>query len=153
MIMLIYATSAEMATYTGVAAPSNSDALLRYASLLVRRATSQAIYTVDEDGFPTETSKLDAFRDATCAQAHAWAINNIDPSAGAAGVSGVVAKKSLGSASVDYAVSGTASNELSRLANGGLSQEAYLILQLEQLITPGVITDYPIGSVSWLLPS
>lgn len=148
--MLIYATTAELADYTGKPAPADGVQLLRFASMLVRRSTSQAIYATDPDGFPTDTAMLDAFRDATCAQANAWSVNNIDPAAGGAGVTGTVVKKSLGSASVDYSTDAGASSERTRLASGGLAFEAYLILQNAGLISASVISDYPVGIDNWV---
>lgn len=141
--MLVYADSADLAAYTGVAAPANATQLLRFASMLVRRVTSQAFYAVDETGLPTDADVLTAFRDATCAQANAWSLNGIDPAAGVAGVGGVVVKKSLGSASVDYAVDSSVAAEQARLAGGGLTLEAMLILRNYGLLANNVVSDYP----------
>lgn len=126
--MLIYATSAELATWTGVDAPANATALLRSASILVRRATLTAIYDVDEaTSLPTDTDLVAALRDATCSQVGTWIALAIDPATGAAAAAGkVVSAKSIGSGSVTYAVTNTA-QALADAATS-LSGEALMIL-------------------------
>ena len=124
--MLIYATSAELTTWLGVAAPANATTLLRSASILVHRATLTAIYDVDAAGLPTDADQLAAFRDATCSQVATWIALALDPAKGAAGAAKVVTSKSIGSASITYAVTAAAA----AMANAAtdLSQEALLIL-------------------------
>lgn len=99
--IVIYATSAELATWTGTAAPANAAALLRAASLRVREATSSALYETDATGKPTDADLLQAVKDATCSHAAALAAAGIDPAA--AGTDAQVASTSIGSASVSYA--------------------------------------------------
>lgn len=78
---LVYATRADLVAYapadTTVTVPGEPEAtrLLTSASKEIRRATLTAIYTTDTDGYPTDTAKRQAFRDATCAQA-LWWLNN-----------------------------------------------------------------------------
>lgn len=137
--ILIYADADDLATWTGSAAPSNATALLRSASLTIRRNTMTAVYAVDELGVPTDTDDIDAMRDATCAQAAALAANDIDPAAGPGGDLGMVASTSIGSASISFA-SDSATAGLRRslltdlcpeaaeiLANAGLTGQAVSI--------------------------
>ncbi len=126
--ILVYATEADLATWTGAATPSNASALLRSASLLVRQATGSATYDYDDDGAPTDADVIDAMRDATCAQAAALAANGIDPAAGVAGASGAVQASSIGSASVTYAVSSDAAGRRQALLTT-LTTEAEMILR------------------------
>lgn len=102
--MLIYATPEDLETWTGTAAPDNAPLLLRSASILIRSATRVAFYDIDTLGFPTSTPVLAAMRDAACAQAAAWNTLGLDPTAGPAGVGGVVASSGIGGANVTYAV-------------------------------------------------
>lgn len=99
---LIYATSADLATWTGAAAPANAAQLLRSASLLVREATACDFYATDTTGLPTDTAVLAAFNDATCAHAALWAALKVDPLAGAAQVR-IQASKGIGTARISYA--------------------------------------------------
>jgi hypothetical protein len=125
--ILVYATSSDLATWTGSAAPTNADALLRTASMLVRRQTRTAVYDVDTAGAPTDADTLAAFNQATCAQAAAMAANNVDPAAGVAGASGAVQSTSIGTASITYAVAGDAAASRQALLTE-LCSEAAMIL-------------------------
>ncbi|MET9510760.1 hypothetical protein ABZX62_20260 [Streptomyces flavidovirens] len=69
----VFATVAELETYTGTTAPANAARLLARASRLVSAATKAALYDVDASGYPSDTDVRDAFRDATCAQVDVWA--------------------------------------------------------------------------------
>lgn len=106
---LVYAVPDDLAAWTGSAAPANATPLLRSASLLVRDATASAFYAADTTGLPTDPATLQAFKDATCAQAAFWAANGIDPAAGALPTAGVLRGKKLGSASLDYDTAAAAS--------------------------------------------
>lgn len=99
---LVYAASTDLATWTGTTAPANATVLLRSASILVRDETAAAFYAADTTGLPTDAATLQAFKDATCAQAAFWAANGIDPTAGALPTAGVLRGKKIGSASLDY---------------------------------------------------
>ena len=125
--ILIYATSDDLTDWTGTTAPDNATALLRTASLIVRRATMTATYAVDETGAPTDADILDAFRDATCAQAAALAANDVDPAGAAAGASGEIASSSIGSASISFATDASTS-ALTRSLLSDLTDEAAMIL-------------------------
>lgn len=95
---LVYADGADLTAWTGAAAPSNADVLLRSASLLVRQATRSAVYAVDSAGLPADSTVLAAMRDATCAHAAALNAAGVDPFA--AGTEAGVSASSIGSASV-----------------------------------------------------
>jgi len=125
--MMIYATSAELTTW-GVTPPTNADALLRSASILVHRATMTAVYDVDPaTSLPTDADKVAALRDATCSQVGTWIALAIDPATGGAAAAGkVVSAKSIGSGSITYAVT-DAARALADAATS-LSSEALLIL-------------------------
>jgi len=69
----VYATAADLEAYTGQPAPDNAGRLLARASRLVDRAMVAAVYDTDASGYPDDPDVLDGFRDATCAQAAAWA--------------------------------------------------------------------------------
>jgi hypothetical protein len=125
--ILIYATSDDLAAWTGSTAPDNAATLLRTASLIVRRATMTATYAVDETGAPTDADVLDAFRDATCAQAAAMAANDVDPLAASAGAAGEIASSSIGSASISFATDASTS-ALTRSLLSAVTDEAAMIL-------------------------
>lgn len=131
MGILIYATSDDLAAWTGAAAPSNAAALLRSASLLVREASATALYDVDGDGYPTDTDVAQVMQDATCAHAAALDAAGVDPAA--AGTDAGVASTSLGGASITYA--GASDAAVSRLSlTYRLAPEAARILHNEQLL-------------------
>lgn len=126
--IVTYADATDLATWTGSTAPDNATQLLRTASLVVRKATITAVYATDSTGAPSGTDEIDAFRDATCAQAAAMAANDVDPLAGQAGTSGAVASTSIGSASISFA-SDTDTATLQRSLLADLCSEAAMILR------------------------
>lgn len=67
-----YATSGELATYTGAAAPADATRLLTRASELIDDHIVTAVYDVDSNDVPTDTKVIAALRDATCAQVEHW---------------------------------------------------------------------------------
>lgn len=98
---LVYATTTDLDAWMAPdVAPTNAEKLLRSASHLVRRATRTWLYDVDAAGKPTDTEILAAFRDATTAQAAAWASLGIDPGPGTAAVASASTSSSIGSATV-----------------------------------------------------
>lgn len=142
--MIVHATEAQLATWTGTAAPANAAVLLRSASLLVDRALIGAIYTTDTAGKATDATVLGALADATCAQAATWATLGIDPTAGAAGATaGQVVSKSIGSATITYDRPSTARSAAgSARADAAvtLTDEAVQILANAGLLTTRVWT-------------
>lgn len=99
---IVYATTTDLATWTGAAVPTNATVLLRSASRLVRQATAVAFYAVDSNSLPTDATWLQAFKDATCAQVALWAANGIDPTTGGITAAGVLRARKIGTASLDY---------------------------------------------------
>src|SRR5690349_18938769 len=81
----IYATAADLAAYTGSAAPATADALLAQASRMLDAEVFRLCYYQADPGtgMPTAQAVADAFRDATCAQAQWW--DALGDSLGAAG--------------------------------------------------------------------
>lgn len=98
--MLVYATPAQLATWTGQPAPDNAAALLREASILVGSACRCDVYDTIPSGLPSDPDLLDAMRDATCAHAALWDRLGIDPTAGKAGLAATVTSSSIDGASV-----------------------------------------------------
>ena len=142
--MIVHATEAQLATWTGTAAPANAAVLLRSASLLVDRALIGAIYSTDTTGVATDATVLQALADATCAQAATWATLGIDPTGGPAGASsGQVVAKTIGSARIEYDRSSTGrSTAGSARADAAvtLTDEALQILANAGLLTTRVWT-------------
>lgn len=136
--MLVYATPEQLAAWTDTASPANAAQLLRSASLLITDAIANAVYDVDGTGLPTDSDKVDALSDATCAQAAAWAALGIDPAAGPAGVTGAVQSSSIAGGSVSYAVSSTAGDDRAAAA-ARLTGEALLILRQAGLLTGAIL--------------
>jgi len=112
--VLMYADVAELTEWIGSPAPSNARALLRAASLLVRDATSAALYEVNTAGLPSDADTLAAFSDATCAHAEALDSAGVDPAA--AGADSAIVGSSIGSASVSYTFADKARDARARLA-------------------------------------
>lgn len=106
---LIYATSDDLSAWSGQTAPPNATQLLRRASGLVRKATATAFYATDTTGLPTDAGTLQAFKDATTAQASMWAAAGIDPTGGGVAVVAPLRAKKIGSAALDYDTSASSS--------------------------------------------
>lgn len=123
--MLVYATEADLAGAPWGVTPENATSLLRAASVLVRQATRTAVYDVDATGAPTDTTVAEALRDATCAQAAAWANAGVDPTGPVR--PRVKQSQSLGSGSVTYADATQVAAAVDTL-RGTLTGEAALIL-------------------------
>lgn len=132
----VYATPANLTgePWNVQLTPESATALLRYAGILVRSATKTAVYEVDEvTGLPTDATLADALRDATCQQVVSWLAVGIDPEKGAAQDVAVVAGKSLGPASIQYADAADAAIARARAARG-LSFEAGMYLSTAGLL-------------------
>lgn len=100
---------------------------IRYASILVRRYTACDLYEVDPAGAPTEPDIIEAFRDATCAQAAMWLQAGIDASAGSAGQAIAVKSQTADGGSVTYGDAPSAQDIERSLTK--LSQTAVMILR------------------------
>ncbi|MFE4328729.1 hypothetical protein ACFRQM_04520 [Streptomyces sp. NPDC056831] len=64
----VYATSEQLAEYTGQPAPADAARLLTRASEDVDSALLTAVYRTDADGMPTDPAIVAALAAATCAQ-------------------------------------------------------------------------------------
>lgn len=106
---LIYAAPTDLATWTNATAPANATQLLRRASSLVRKHTATLFYATDTGGLPTDAVVLQAFKDATCAQAAMWTAAGIDPAGGGVAPITPLRSKRIGSAALDYDTSSTSS--------------------------------------------
>lgn len=69
-----YATAADYQEYTGQTPPADIDSMLAKAGRFLESNVFRLCwYLADQDtGMPTDQVVLDAFRDATCAQAQWW---------------------------------------------------------------------------------
>lgn len=103
------ATAADLAAWTGQAAPANATPLLRSATSLVLSASGSSYYATDPTtGLPTDATVIKVLKDATCIQAAAWAAMGIDPLLGGVQVAAVASQKSIGTARLTYADAGQA---------------------------------------------
>lgn len=141
-MVLVYATNADLTAWlAGASLPANSTVLLRSASMLVRNATMTALYNVDNEGLPSDAAVLEAFTDATCAQAAYWSAAGVDPTSGGVSTSAPVRSKKIGSAGIEYdtgvSASVTAFSAKQAAANS-LCGEAWMILQQAGIAPAGV---------------
>ena len=132
--MLVYADEADLSTHV-VELPDNADTLLRFASVLVRKATRFDVYDITPAGMPDDPWVIEAFRDATCVQAAMWAQNGVDPTAGSAGVDGGVESSSIAGGTVKY---DTSHVDAARSSVDTLSPMAVAVLRAEGLASHGV---------------
>lgn len=132
--MLVYAESHDLADHMPEV-PENADMLIRFASVLVRRATRFDVYDTTPAGAPDDPWVIDAFRDATCVQAAMWAANGVDPAKGAAGVDGGVESSSIAGGTVKY---DTSHVDAARASVDTLSPLALEVLRAEGLAGYGV---------------
>lgn len=80
----VYATPADLAAYTGEAAPTNATTLLaKAARFLDSKVFRMCWFTADADGLPVDSLVRQAFTDAVCAQAAWW--DELGDSTGATG--------------------------------------------------------------------
>lgn len=144
--MPVYATPAELATYLDPDAPEPvvpplASVLLRMASALVADAIAAARYAVDAAELPTKPDLLAAVKAATCEQAAAWSVNNIDPRKGTVGLKPIVTTKSLGGQAVSYGQSAAIQAATVALAAAqDLTAPALAILDLAGLLSNRVTT-------------
>jgi hypothetical protein len=128
--MLVYATSADYAAWTGTSAPAGLTSKLRSASLAVREATELDFFATDTTGLPTDAAILQAFNDATCCQAAALVALALDPNAGGAVTPSVKESKSIGTARITYAQADAANAAAAKAqAATGLVPDALRILR------------------------
>lgn len=128
--MIIYAASGDLTSGTApwfAAVPANADGLLRWASILVARATNRDLYTD-----APAVGDAPALRDATCAQVAAWSAQGVDPAKGGTDVNGPVKSSTILSAKVDRDT--TAAVQAAADARDGLCSLAVDILQSAGLL-------------------
>ena len=70
--MAAYATNADLATWLGAEAPSDSARLLARASTAVDTFLIGVQYVTDDNQMPTDAVVIQAMNDATCAQVEFW---------------------------------------------------------------------------------
>lgn len=142
--MLIHADKDALKNWMDAEPPSNALLMLRSASILVTRATLTACYDVNASGHATDPDVVEALRDATCSQVALWIAASVDPTAGAAQPAATpVSSKSIGSGSISYDTSGSASvTAMTARATAAtkLSQEPLLILSEAGLLSATVGT-------------
>lgn len=124
--MRVYATPTEYAAWLGLdTAPAGADGALRTASLRVDQLLIASVYDTDIDGYPADTVKRQAVRDATCAQAAAAR------SAGDSTGTGVSVYSSVSAGSVSLSKDSRAPAPGTPTAT---SSDAYAILQQAGLV-------------------
>lgn len=129
-------TSADVAAYTGVAAPANVAALIRSATRLVLRETRQAYYTVDPlTGLATDTQISGALHDATVIQVVAWSQIGYDPTTGGVLTPSVMTSTKMLSSTITFA-DAMLSAQARADALKHLVPEAEELLELQNLLIP-----------------
>lgn len=114
-----YATTDQLTTWLGAAAPADADALLRSATIRVARACNRSPYDT-----PTG-SDAQPLADATCAQSASWVALGIDPAELGVG-DGPVTTARLGTGTITRDT--TAQAQAVQAAIEGLVPEASAIL-------------------------
>lgn len=134
----VYATEADLMTWTGNPAPENAVSLLRAASSLVEDAALLAYYPTDRAGLPTHPAHVTAFMEATCQQTAYWVANGLDPAAGELSEQDkkIASSKSIKGASISYDSADAAATKQARmLALLTLATSSFVILRNAGLIT------------------
>jgi len=146
-MVLVYAADADLTAWIiPTPLPANSATLLRSASFLVHSFTMTALYGVDDAGKPSDATVLQAFNDATCAQAASWIAAGVDPVSGGIPTAAPVRSKRIGSAGIDYDTSANSSAtvlQAKREAATTLCAEAVMILHQVRVIPGGVQRGHP----------
>ncbi|WP_188197221.1 hypothetical protein [Nonomuraea sp. SYSU D8015] len=131
--MVVYATGADYAAYTGQPAPAGIDAVLARASERIDELLVGAVYDVDPvTELPTDPKEREAIARATCAQA-AWSLAVGDPYGVAAAFSDV----KIGSVS------------LKRAGDGGSGPARHAPDAASILRTAGLLPGYVIDQGAW----
>ncbi|KQR97691.1 MAG: hypothetical protein J0I33_07750 [Microbacterium ginsengisoli] len=137
------AESTDLTNWTGDAAPSNADAILRSCTTLVLEAVQGVICDVDPStGLATDPVIAGALRDATCIQAAAWIALGIDPATGGIVQASKNARsKGIGSARIEYSDAEVQAVAAARAAAySGLVPEATSYLQQRNLLGTNIWT-------------
>jgi hypothetical protein len=94
--VILYATTDDLATWSpSLDQPANANEVLRSACLLIAKALNENLYNPGTISDPPR-------RDASCAQATAWILSSLDPTAGVGGITGKAKQKTVGGASIVY---------------------------------------------------
>lgn len=106
--MIVYATLDDLSNTPGYSSGDDDEALLEFASDMVRKATANDVYATDAGALPTDPILIEAMMRATCAQILAWQfatppITLKDLYAGAAATLPMGSQSGIGSASVAFA--------------------------------------------------
>lgn len=141
---LVLATVDDLKAQAGSVTVAKLDALddadlgrvMRFSQNTVLRATRAARYATDNDGLALDENIRSALRDATVAQALALIEADLHTTitTGGAGAAPKVTSTSDNGASLQFDTS-AADGATARLAGGGLSTEAELILSGQALLT------------------
>lgn len=126
-----YATSAQLATFLGTAAPADADRLLDRATELITDETRTAVYTVDTNGVATDANVLAGFADATCAQVEYWLTGDEEED-----ILGPLESASIGGMGQGYGSS-------NRVTPMYLAPRAARILQIVGLLSGSVRSTWP----------
>jgi hypothetical protein len=122
-VAIPYASADDLAAWLEAPVPDNVDQLLRSATFIIAAAINETPYTIVAD---------QPRKDATTAQAAAWAASGLDPSKLAAAATGLLTKsKNIGTASVSYDVPTV---EQQQAAVKALAPDAYNILYVTGLL-------------------
>ncbi|MFI5778134.1 hypothetical protein [Nocardia sp. NPDC051570] len=105
--MLTYATVDQLAEHVTATqldqlAVGDAARYIQAATQIVRTATKNDLYDVTPAGTPTDPILAGALAVATCAQVREWIRNDINPLAGAAGLTPTVTSASTNGSSVSY---------------------------------------------------
>lgn len=121
----IYATQADYQDWAGDSSDTTiSDRLLRQASRVVDELLFGAVYAVDSEDYPTDTTVRQALRDATCAQAE-W----MDAQGDTSGVGDVQTVDSASIGSVSYSGASTTSQTSTTASGATVAPSAVRELQ------------------------
>ena len=135
--MRLYAQPSDLTPVWVDTEPANASRLIRDASGLVEDAALMARYNTDDDGYPTDPTVREAFRNAVCKQVAIWHAGNLDPDKGSTGQTPHLTGESAGSGSVSY--SGAASTQELGIAATTLADGALAILRRAGLMKPEVV--------------
>lgn len=148
-----FANAADLAAWTGAAAPANATALLRKATSMILSATKLAIYATDTDtGLPSDPKILQCMNDAACIQAAALSALAINPLAGGVQQGGISSSKKIGTASITTAGAEQTAAALAAAATS-LVPDALEKLRQQNLISYWPSREYGYGNTPGIWPN
>lgn len=132
----VLCTAADVAAYTGVAAPTNAAELIRSATRLILRETRQAYYSVDPTtGLATDAQIQGALHDACVIQVVVWAQIGYDPLTGGVQQPAVESSTKMLASSITFADAALSAQARADALNH-LVPEAESLLELQNLLIP-----------------